>query len=693
MADAQYGEGRSFNLHSAGTDLVEGSALAVKSSSGAIAVDGITIGSVNAMYVAAQGDVAHDAVDSGNPVKIGGIARVTSNSSGQTAVSASGDRVNASFDLVGKMGVFIGDPGANDNAQVGFGGDHASGTAGKGLWVNAYGHVYDGTNYKIARGDASGSWVHGPTAADAAIAAAPITVGARASTATPTAMSADGDVVNLWASLNGALNVTLRDTSGAYVSVGGGTQYVGDAAATSTPTGTMSMGLANSAAPTNVSANNDAVALWANQSGSLNVVLRDTSGSALATGTQFAEDDALTGTSIGTAIIGKRVDTLSTVTPVANDAVIARLDARGAMWVTPDGNVAHDSVDSGNPIKIGGYASTSVPTSVSSGDRVNALFTVKGSMVASPLVSPISNDTTSIGLAPPGSSLLLDGSFGILGAMAFNYDGTNLVRPRTFNAYTTAAATPEIGILAAGQPDKRYTSVSLGTAVAATQVWDAMGVDTFMFYVGTSTTGTFIFEVSPDGTNYVSAEVRDVVLDTWLSGTNVTPTSGKVYRVITNNWRSVRVRTVTALGATVAFTATSSPRSTVINAIDTGPAPHSFGYTPVNYTATYTSAQTSTAIESNSIGATQRLVVTSIQIQSYGTTAGTCVVYFGTGAYSRGTNAAVFDGEFAPSSTLKPGFAQTWSVNAPIGAVDEEIRITTTNAQSVTVNVWGYIVG
>jgi hypothetical protein len=47
----------------------------------------------------AAGDLAHDAADSGNPQKIGGVAR----SSEPAAVSASGDRVNAIFDLVGKQ--------------------------------------------------------------------------------------------------------------------------------------------------------------------------------------------------------------------------------------------------------------------------------------------------------------------------------------------------------------------------------------------------------------------------------------------------------------------------------------------------------------------------------------------------------------------------------------------------------------
>lgn len=44
------------------------------------------------------------------------------------------------------------------------------------------------------------------------------------------------------------------------------------------------------------------------------------------------------------------------------------------------GNVAHDAADSGNPIKIGGKASILPPTSVATGDRVDAWFDEKGSM-------------------------------------------------------------------------------------------------------------------------------------------------------------------------------------------------------------------------------------------------------------------------------------------------------------------------
>lgn len=53
--------------------------------------------------------------------------------------------------------------------------------------------------------DSTGALIaKGQTAADSAIANPPVTVGGRASTATPTAMSADGDVVNAWFTRTGA---------------------------------------------------------------------------------------------------------------------------------------------------------------------------------------------------------------------------------------------------------------------------------------------------------------------------------------------------------------------------------------------------------------------------------------------------------------------------------------------------------
>lgn len=52
----------------------------------------------------------------------------------------------------------------------------------------------------------------------------------------------------------------------------------------------------------------------------------------------------------------------------------------GSATGTIQGNVAHDSVDSGNPTKIGGWAQspTAFPTAVAIGDRVNASYSTQG---------------------------------------------------------------------------------------------------------------------------------------------------------------------------------------------------------------------------------------------------------------------------------------------------------------------------
>lgn len=74
-------------------------------------------------------------------------------------------------------------------------------------------------------------------------------------------------------------------------------------------------------------------------------------------------------------------------TLVNGQTVAFQMDSAGRLLVAAptgsssnqvQGNVAHDAVDSGNPVKIGGYASVSGPTSVADGDRVNLWLGLKG---------------------------------------------------------------------------------------------------------------------------------------------------------------------------------------------------------------------------------------------------------------------------------------------------------------------------
>jgi hypothetical protein len=112
-------------------------------------------------------------------------------------------------------------------------------------------------------------------------------------------------------------------------------------------------------------------------------------------------------------------------------------------------------------------------------------------------------------------------------------------------------------------------------------------------------------------------------------------------------------------------------------------------YNLLHEAAQYTTTQTSTVLIAG--GASEKLVVTKVQIQVGGTTAGTLQLYFGTAAFSRGTSRAIFDGEFAPSATLKPGVVMDGPFIA--GTNGDDLLVTTSAAiNPLTINVWYYVV-
>ena len=76
-----------------------------------------------------------------------------------------------------------------------------------------------------------------------------------------------------------------------------------------------------------------------------------------------------------------RRDTCASSSGTSGDVSTINTDSVGALWTDPQGNVAHDAADAGNPIKVGGRASTTPVTAVSANDRVDAFFDVQGRQV------------------------------------------------------------------------------------------------------------------------------------------------------------------------------------------------------------------------------------------------------------------------------------------------------------------------
>lgn len=107
-------------------------------------------------------------------------------------------------------------------------------------------------------------------------------------------------------------------------------------------------------------------------------------------------------------------------------------------------------------------------------------------------------------------------------------------------------------------------------------------------------------------------------------------------------------------------------------------------------TAQYTTAQTGVALVTPT--STKKLCVTVFQIQTTGTTGGNVQLWFGASGdttYTRGTDLALFDGNFIPSATFSPGIAMSgfWIASA----ADHVLRVTDDAAiNALTVTAWYY---
>lgn len=104
-----------------------------------------------------------------------------------------------------------------------------------------------------------------------------------------------------------------------------------------------------------------------------------------------------------------------------------------------------------------------------------------------------------------------------------------------------------------------------------------------------------------------------------------------------------------------------------------------------------TTTQTGVAIWTPAGG--KKVVITSLVIGTYGTTAARVIIWFGGSAdttYTAGTDQPVVLASFAPSATSKPGLVFT--PMAPVFAVtaDHVLRITTDAGISIDVTVHGY---
>lgn len=122
---------------------------------------------------------------------------------------------------------------------------------------------------------------------------------------------------------------------GQITSFGGGTQYTEDAAAAANPVGTTPILVRKDTPAGEVTTDGDNIAQRGTNYGAAYVTLLDTSGNAVAVGggTQYTEDVAAAADPIGTALIGVRADALAAVTTTDGDNIAARMTNKGELYV------------------------------------------------------------------------------------------------------------------------------------------------------------------------------------------------------------------------------------------------------------------------------------------------------------------------------------------------------------------------
>lgn len=425
---------------------------------------------------------------------------------------------------------------------------------------------------------------------------------------------------------------------------------------------------------------------------------------------------------------------------------------------TVNGDVAHDAVDSGRPVKIGGKASDlngGIPAAVAADDRVDGLFGLHGEQVVALKIGTdvLGENVFSIGVTgtvestgpvvgavnetAPATDTADSGLNGRLQRIAQRL--TSLIAVFNIGAGTEAAAvrvtlptdgTGKVNAAQSGtwtvQPGNTANTTAWkvdasSVAVPVTDNAGALSVDwngtTPVTGSGTAT-GALRVELPTNGTGIVGL----------AAGTNAI---GKLAANSGVDIGDVDVTTVGTITPGTGATALGKAIDSAVGATDTGVAalakrldtpatltPASGDYVPLQVNSvgaqfvvsiphlglngdpfTYTwkrhtasTAQTGTAIWTP--GGGKKVVVTLVQIGVGGTTAGTLTLWFGASGdttYTAGTDQPIFEHEFAPSATLKPGvIIGNGTGIVGMGAADEILRITTTNSLTQTIVVHGY---
>jgi len=209
------------------------------------------------------------------------------------------------------------------------------------------------------------------------------------------------------------------------------------------------------------------------------------------------------------------------------------------------GNVDHDAVDTGYPVKFGGKASTSAPTAVSVGDRVNAWFDTNGRLMIGGYSrgnGVMDSDTIRVVTASDGP---LNTNLGAVtdAAVVTDADGTVSAKLRGLVKMIAAGIGAKPNTL-----DVTLSNVSAlnGDLYAAT---DVTGYKSFYIQLTGTWSGTVSFQGSNDNTNWTNVAVLSLATN---SGQTQNSATGNALYMGQITFKYMRVRVTSYSSGTVA---------------------------------------------------------------------------------------------------------------------------------------------
>jgi hypothetical protein len=206
------------------------------------------------------------------------------------------------------------------------------------------------------------------------------------------------------------------------------------------------------------------------------------------------------------------------------------------------------------------------------------------------------------------------------------------------------------------------------------------GFNTILVYIEIPTGGAVAFEMATDGV-WEELELRSTVTDT----VDTTFTTSGFYLGSVAGAPKLRFRTSTAGSEDGSLDGELSRYVSTIELVEFGNPPHRFGYQPVHFDKTYSTAQTNTVLFA--ADADKKSVLTDIMVVISGTVDCTATIFDETNAEGNRIFSAT-----AALSNQQPSFIFSHGYVTPFiaSAAGNEWKLTTNAACTINVSGHGY---